>query len=73
MKSMVLTGIREMKMIDVPTPEIVNENDVLVRMKVLAVCGSDVHYYVSGKIGDQVVQYPFAVGHECAGVVEAIG
>jgi len=70
---MVLTGIREMKMIDVPTPEIVNENDVLVRMKVLAVCGSDVHYYVSGKIGDQVVQYPFAVGHECAGVVEAIG
>ncbi|TLX74652.1 zinc-binding dehydrogenase [Labilibacter sediminis] len=73
MKSMVLTGIREMEMVEVPTPKVVNKNDVLVRLKVLAVCGSDVHYYVSGKIGDQVVKYPFAVGHECAGVVEKVG
>ncbi len=73
MKSMVLTGIRKMEMREVVTPTIKNTTDVLIRMKVVAVCGSDVHYYVSGKIGDQVVQYPFAVGHECAGVVEAVG
>lgn len=73
MKSMVLTGIREMEMTEVPTPELNNDTDVLVKLKVVAVCGSDVHYYVSGKIGSQVVQYPFPVGHECAGVVEKVG
>ena len=73
MKSMMLTGIKEMEMKEVPTPAVVNSHDVLVRLKVVAVCGSDVHYYVSGKIGSQVVQYPFPVGHECAGVVEKVG
>lgn len=73
MKSMVLTGIREMEMREVPTPAIMKDNDVLIKLKVVAVCGSDVHYYVSGKIGSQVVQYPFPVGHECAGVVEKVG
>ena len=73
MKSMMLTGIREMEMKEVPTPSLLRDNDVLVKIKVLAVCGSDVHYYVSGKIGSQVVQYPFPVGHECAGIVEQVG
>ncbi len=70
---MMLTGIREMEMREVPTPSIINDTDVLIRMKTLGVCGSDIHYYVSGKIGNQVVNYPFTVGHECAGEVEAIG
>ncbi len=73
MKSMVLTGIKKMELLEVPTPELMGEKDVKVKLKVVAVCGSDVHYFVSGKIGDQVVKYPFAVGHECAGVVESIG
>lgn len=62
-----------MKMMEVPLPAIEKKTDVLIRMKTLGVCGSDIHYYVSGKIGSQVVQYPFAVGHEGAGQVEAIG
>jgi len=70
---MKLTGIRQMEMMDVPKPAILNDRDVLIRMKTLGVCGSDIHYYVSGKIGSQVVNYPFAVGHEGAGLVEAVG
>ena len=73
MKAMKLTGIRQMEMLEVPTPEIVNANDVLIKMKTIGVCGSDVHYYETGQIGSQVVEYPFAVGHEGAGVVEAVG
>lgn len=73
MKSMMLTGIRKMEMTEVPVPELKNSTDVLIKLKTVAVCGSDIHYYVSGKIGSQVVQYPFPVGHECAGVVEKIG
>jgi len=70
---MKLTGIRQMEMMEVPTPSILNDRDVLIRMKTLGVCGSDIHYYVSGKIGSQVVRYPFTVGHEGAGQVEAVG
>ncbi|MHC4887112.1 MAG: zinc-dependent alcohol dehydrogenase [Planctomycetota bacterium] len=73
MKAMMLTGIRAMEMRELPDPKIVNPTDVLIRMKALGVCGSDVHYYTTGKIGSQVVEYPFPVGHEGAGVVEAVG
>ncbi len=73
MKAMALTGIRQMEMIELPVPEIIHDNDVLIQMKVVGVCGSDVHYYTRGKIGSQVVQYPFPVGHEGAGEVIKVG
>lgn len=73
MKAMVLTGIREMEMREVPDPVLKRPDDVLVRMKAVGVCGSDVHYYTTGRIGNQIVQYPFAVGHECAGEVVEVG
>ena len=62
-----------MRMFDVPDPEIQTPRDVRLRLLAVGVCGSDVHYYTSGRIGSQVVQYPFTVGHECAAVVEAVG
>jgi L-iditol 2-dehydrogenase len=73
MKAMVLTGIRQMEMRELPMPEIKANTDVLIAMKVVGVCGSDVHYYTKGKIGSQVVQYPFPVGHEGAGEVVEVG
>jgi len=73
MKAMALTGIRQMEMVEIPMPEIKHEKDVLIKMKVVGVCGSDVHYYTQGKIGSQVVQYPFPVGHEGAGEVVEVG
>jgi L-iditol 2-dehydrogenase len=73
MKSMQLTGIRQMKMFDAPKPDLQNDTDALIRMQAVGVCGSDVHYYTTGKIGSQVVKYPFPVGHEGAGVIEKIG
>ena len=73
MKTMVLTGIREMEMQEFPMPEINNDNEVLIKMKVVGICGSDVHYYSLGKIGSQIVNYPFPVGHEGAGEVISVG
>lgn len=73
MKAAVLTGIRQMEITDVPEPVIEKPNEVLVRIKVVGVCGSDVHYYVDGKIGSQIVEYPYRVGHECSGIVEKVG
>ena len=73
MKAMMLTGIRIMEMREVPDPEIRRPTDVLVRVGRVGVCGSDIHYYTQGRIGAQVVQFPFIVGHECAGTVAAVG
>ncbi|MFC2125114.1 alcohol dehydrogenase catalytic domain-containing protein [Bacteroidota bacterium] len=73
MKTFVLTGIKKMELVDTPKPVITNDDDVLIKMKRVGVCGSDIHYYETGKIGSQVVAYPFPVGHEGAGVVESIG
>lgn len=73
MKAMMLTGIRQMEMREVPDPVITGPKDVKIKMKVLGICGSDVHYYTQGKIGSQEVVYPFTVGHEGAGVVVETG
>ena len=73
MRAMQLTGVRQMEMREVAGPVINSDNDVLIKMLAVGVCGSDIHYYVSGKIGDQVVEYPYAVGHEGAGVVVEVG
>ncbi len=73
MKTMALTGIRQMEMQETAMPQILNDTDVLIKMKVVGVCGSDVHYYTQGKIGSQVVNYPFPVGHEGAGEVVEVG
>ncbi len=73
MKSMMLTGIREMEMKTIPDPVMAADTDVLIRMERIGVCGSDVHYYTAGRIGSQVVKYPFTVGHEGAGTVLKTG
>jgi L-iditol 2-dehydrogenase len=73
MKSMMLTGIREMKMGDIPEPGVVKPDDVKIKMSVVGVCGSDIHYYTQGRIGSQRVSYPFTVGHEGAGIVVETG
>ncbi len=73
MKAALLTGIRRFEMHDVPTPKISRDTDVLVRVTTVGVCGSDIHYYTEGRIGDQVVKFPFLGGHEAAGVVDKVG
>jgi L-iditol 2-dehydrogenase len=73
MKAMKLVGARQMEMRDVPAPTLLRDTDVLIRMARVGICGSDVHYFAEGGIGSQRVQYPWAVGHEGAGVVEQVG
>lgn len=73
MKAMMLTGIRQMEMREIPEPVLINPDDVKIKMAVVGICGSDIHYYNQGQIGSQVVEYPFTVGHEGAGIVVATG
>lgn len=73
MRAAVLTGIRQMELRDVPDPQIERDTDVLLKVETVGVCGSDIHYYETGRIGSQIVAYPFIVGHECAATVAAVG
>lgn len=73
MKAAVLTGIRQMELQEIADPTIEKDTDVLLKIEKVGVCGSDVHYYETGRIGSQVVQFPFIVGHECAATVAAVG
>jgi len=73
MRSVVLTGLNRLEIYEKPLPELKNPGDVLIRMRSVGVCGSDIHYYRNGRIGSQVVQFPFTLGHEGAGVVEMTG
>lgn len=73
MKSVNLNKPHSFEIVETETPEIKNPGDVLIRIKSVGVCGSDIHYYAKGKIGDQIVEYPFRIGHECAGIIEQVG
>ena len=73
MKAALLTGVRALEIREVPAPVISRADDVLVRSRAVGICGSDLHYYLSDSVGTDHVSYPFIPGHECAGVVEAVG
>jgi L-iditol 2-dehydrogenase len=70
---MMLAGIKKVEMKNVPDPLVINEKDVKIKMKVVGVCGSDIHYFLNGRIGSQVVNFPFTLGHEGAGEVVETG
>jgi L-iditol 2-dehydrogenase len=73
MKAALLTALRHFEIRQVAQPQIIRDTDVLISIKVVGVCGSDIHYYTSGRIGSQVVQFPFIIGHEASGMVERTG
>ncbi|WP_209123965.1 NAD(P)-dependent alcohol dehydrogenase [Alkalihalobacillus sp. BA299] len=72
MKAAVLVepGIIEIQEKDIPKP---SPNEVLIKVKSVGLCGSDVHYYEHGRIGSFIVEKPIILGHESAGEVVEIG
>ena len=72
MQASLLVKQGELKMVERerPAPE---PDQVVVRVTAVGVCGSDVHYFHEGRIGDFVVEAPLILGHEASGVIEAVG
>lgn len=72
MKVAVMNSIGKMGYVEreVPQPA---DNEVLVKLEYVGICGSDMHYYETGRIGDYVVKPPFVLGHEPGGVVVEVG
>lgn len=72
MKTAVMLGIGKMGFEEREIPQ-VKEDEVLVKLEYVGICGSDLHYYESGAIGDYVVKPPFVLGHEPGGTVVEVG
>ncbi len=67
-----MNGIGKMGLTTRPVPALA-KGEVLVKIDYVGICGSDIHYYETGRIGNYVVEPPFVLGHEAAGEVVALG
>ncbi|NHN58760.1 MULTISPECIES: NAD(P)-dependent alcohol dehydrogenase [Halorussus] len=72
MRTAVLTEPGRLVVEDRPRPEPAPD-EALVAVGEVGICGSDLHYYERGRIGDYVVEKPLVLGHESAGEVVAVG
>lgn len=72
MKAAVMTAVKEIKIEErqIPIPK---DNEILMKVKHVGVCGSDLHIYEHGKIGTMEMKEPLVLGHESAGEVIEIG
>jgi L-iditol 2-dehydrogenase len=72
MKASVLHGANKISVEERPRPR-PGDNEVLVRVGSVGICGSDLHYYEHGRIGRFVVEDPLVLGHEASGTIEETG
>jgi len=72
MKAAILYKPMDMRIEEIDIPQI-GSNEVLVKMKRVGICGSDVHFYLKGRIATYVVEKPLILGHECSGEIVEIG
>jgi L-iditol 2-dehydrogenase len=67
-----LTGLREFRLVEGSLPE-PGPGEVQVRVDAVGICGSDMHSYSEGGIGDTRCKYPMVLGHEPAGTIVKTG
>ncbi|GAB0088645.1 sorbitol dehydrogenase [Sergentomyia squamirostris] len=68
----VLHGVEDLRLEQKPIPTI-RDDEVLLEMDCVGICGSDVHYLVHGGIGPFILKEPMIIGHEAAGIVAKVG
>jgi D-xylulose reductase len=73
MKALVLKEKNKLAIMDMDIRETLGLDDVRIKMNTVGICGSDVHYYTHGKIGNFVVKEPMILGHEASGTIIEAG
>jgi L-iditol 2-dehydrogenase len=68
MRAAVLHDVRDIRVGEIPLP-IPENGDVLVRVKAVGICGSDVHSYLEGSTTGRTKVIPYVLGHELAGII----
>jgi L-iditol 2-dehydrogenase len=67
-----LLGVRDFRLTEFPDPE-PGPGEIRVRVGAVGLCGSDLHNYSEGSVGDTLCVYPMVLGHEPAGIVDKTG
>lgn len=67
-----LHGVRDLSLEKRPIPK-PGPGEVLLRIAAVGICGSDIHYYLDGRIGQQVIETPLTMGHEFSARIAALG
>ena len=73
MKALVLEKKLELRLRDIDLPTEIGPDDVKIKMHTVGICGSDIHYYEHGKIGQWKVNEPMVLGHEGSGTIIDVG
>jgi len=73
MRAVRLYGPADLRVEDIPAPSAPGPGAALLRVTATGVCGSDLHTYQDGRIGDTALEAPLILGHEFGGIVEAVG
>jgi threonine dehydrogenase-like Zn-dependent dehydrogenase len=70
MKAVQVTGPHQLSIVEREKPVITNEHEVLVKVKMVGICGSDIHIYHGT---NPLATLPRVIGHEVTGEVENVG
>src|SRR5262252_4389963 len=73
MKAAFLSAPGRIAAVHAPDPKLTRPGDVLLELVAVGICGSDLHYFRTGRIGDQKIDEPWIIGHECTAVVAEVG
>ena len=73
MEALVLEKKDVLSLRDIELGETLGAHDVRIDLRTVGICGSDVHYYTHGAIGQFVVRAPMVLGHEASGVITEVG
>ncbi|MDD5621880.1 MAG: NAD(P)-dependent alcohol dehydrogenase [Actinomycetota bacterium] len=72
MKAVFLEEPKKISIREIPEPTC-SDDKVIIRIKRVGICGSDVHFFNDGRVGDFVMKEPYILGHESSGVIEEVG
>jgi D-xylulose reductase len=73
MEALILEKAKKLNLRDIDIQEELGPHDVRIKLHTVGICGSDVHYYETGRIGPFVVKEPMILGHEASGTIIEIG
>ena len=73
MKALVLEKMGVLALRDCAIEQTFGTGDVRIAIHTVGICGSDVHYYTHGRIGEFVVNAPMILGHEASGTIVEVG
>lgn len=71
--SFLLRSLKDVAITKIDTPQMTDPYDVIVQIAQTGICGSDVHYWQRGRIGDFILTTPIVLGHESSGIVVEVG